>query len=218
MTVVVIGCGRVGAELAYRLFEKGHRVTVVDADLASFAGVRSGFRGRTVVGDCLDREVLERAGLEDSDAVAVVTSSDAVNAVAAHIAQTVFNVPIVVARSYEPSRRKIFDEFGVNVVSTANWLSDQVEDLLGHGGLRSLLRTGRGEACVYELTVSAAWDGRKLGDLLPADVRPVALTRHTQGLLADRDTTIETGDTVLVAANADGLAQLEALLGNAREA
>ena len=31
MNFIVVGCGRVGAELAYRLFKSGHQVVVVDS-------------------------------------------------------------------------------------------------------------------------------------------------------------------------------------------
>lgn len=30
MKTIVVGCGRVGAELAYRLYQKGHDLTVID--------------------------------------------------------------------------------------------------------------------------------------------------------------------------------------------
>ena len=63
MNVIVIGCGRVGAELAYRLFQGGHSVVVVDEDERSFHNLPSDFRGRTVVGEVLNRNVLHRAEL-----------------------------------------------------------------------------------------------------------------------------------------------------------
>jgi trk system potassium uptake protein len=212
MTVIVIGCGRVGAELAYRLYLKGHQVTVVDLEPDSFSEIHGGFRGRTVVGDCLSREVLERAGIESCDAVAVVSNSDSVNAVAAHVAHTVFGVPIVVARNYDPSRRRIFDDFGIHVVSTANWVADQVEELLAGKGLRSVLSAGGGEACVYEFTVSTQVAGRRLLELVADDVRPVALTRGGRGVLADPAVVLEAGDVLLLAATGDGAARLQGLL------
>jgi trk system potassium uptake protein len=47
MNMIVIGCGRVGAELAYRLYKKGHRVTVIDKVDSAFANLPPDFRGRT---------------------------------------------------------------------------------------------------------------------------------------------------------------------------
>lgn len=51
MNFIVIGCGRFGAELAYRLFTNGHQVVVVDANPKAFNRLHPEFRGRTVEGD-----------------------------------------------------------------------------------------------------------------------------------------------------------------------
>ena len=36
MNFIVVGCGRVGAELCYHLFKGGHQVVVVDVNKESF--------------------------------------------------------------------------------------------------------------------------------------------------------------------------------------
>ncbi len=46
MKVIVIGCGRMGAELAYRLFKRGHDIAVVDQDEAAFNSLPPDFQGR----------------------------------------------------------------------------------------------------------------------------------------------------------------------------
>ena len=102
MNIIVVGCGRVGAELAYRLFQQGHQVTVVDIVAAAFDNLDPSFRGRTVEGDVLAQDVLRRAGIESADGLAAVTSSDTLNAVVGHVARTVYHVPNVVVRNYEP--------------------------------------------------------------------------------------------------------------------
>ncbi|MGH9460893.1 MAG: NAD-binding protein, partial [Vicinamibacteria bacterium] len=56
MYVIIVGCGRVGSELAYRLFSEGHEVTVVDEVSASFKNLPADYRGRTVEGEVLTKE------------------------------------------------------------------------------------------------------------------------------------------------------------------
>ena len=51
MQIIVVGCGRVGGELAYRLFRRGHQVAVVDQVAASFEKLHPDYRGRTIQGD-----------------------------------------------------------------------------------------------------------------------------------------------------------------------
>src|SRR3989304_1357946 len=81
MNIIVVGCGRVGAELSFHLFKNGHQVVVVDSDQESFNRLHQDFRGRTVEGEVLSSDALERAGVAKADGVAVVTNSDTMNAV-----------------------------------------------------------------------------------------------------------------------------------------
>jgi trk system potassium uptake protein TrkA len=82
MNLIVVGCGRVGAELSYRLFKGGHQVVVVDSSRDSFNRLHPDFRGRTLEGEGLAENVLERAGIKEPG-LAAVTNSDTLNAVVA---------------------------------------------------------------------------------------------------------------------------------------
>ena len=59
-----------GAELAMRLFHNGHSVVVVDNAENAFQNLPTDFRGRTVHGEALNNDVLQRAGIEEADGVA----------------------------------------------------------------------------------------------------------------------------------------------------
>ena len=58
MKVIVIGCGRMGADLAYRLFKRGHDVAVIDRDDESFNQLPTDFQGRLYEGETLNQDVL----------------------------------------------------------------------------------------------------------------------------------------------------------------
>jgi branched-chain amino acid aminotransferase len=70
MKVIVVGCGRFGSELAYRLYKSGHEVAIVDAIPEAFNILPVDFRGRLIEGDALNQDVLHRAGIEHADALA----------------------------------------------------------------------------------------------------------------------------------------------------
>ena len=106
MKFVIVGCGRVGAELALRLYKSGHQVVVVDQSEAAFHRIDPEFRGRTVHGEALRKDVLDRAGVAEADGLAAVTNSDTLNAVVAHAARDVYHVPMVVCRNCDPRDRK----------------------------------------------------------------------------------------------------------------
>ena len=118
MFVIVVGCGRVGSELAFRLFQAGHQVAVIDEVGKSFEALHPDYRGRTIEGEVLSEEVLKRSGIESADGLAAVTNSDSVNAVVGHVARTVYNVPNVVVRNYNPRWLPMHDAFGLQVVSS----------------------------------------------------------------------------------------------------
>jgi trk system potassium uptake protein TrkA len=130
MNIIVIGCGRLGAEVAYALYRKGHKVTVVDQDTSAFRNLPEDFRGLTLRGDVLTQDVLLRAGIEHAQALAAVTPSDSVNTVLGHVARVVFKVPNVVVRNYDPRKRPLHDAFGLQVISPISMGTLRIEEIL----------------------------------------------------------------------------------------
>ena len=95
------------------LSRRGHDVTVIDHVGSSFSHLDPAWRGRTIEAEAMAEGVLERAGVEQAHALASVTNSDAVNAVVAHVARTVYDVPSVVSRNYDPRWRPLHEAMGL---------------------------------------------------------------------------------------------------------
>ena len=121
MKAIVVGCGRIGAELAYRLFKRGHDVSIIDNVPASFNNLPADFKGRVHEGDALNHDVLLRAGVQNCDVLAAVTNNDALNVVVSQIAKSEYNVPNVVARNYNPHVRELFEVANIQVVGSTSW-------------------------------------------------------------------------------------------------
>ena len=117
MKVVIMGCGRVGAQLAKTLDAEGHSVTIIDLDAHSFRWLPANFQGTALVGNGLDQEVLKRAGIENTDVFVVVTQGDNRNVMAAQIAKHIFNVPKVTCRIYDPLRQDLYQTLGLDGIS-----------------------------------------------------------------------------------------------------
>ena len=80
MKVIIMGCGRVGATLAMALDREGHDVTVLDTSSASFARrLPPEFRGRAIVGNGIDVDVLRRAGIASADAFVIPAAAISTN-------------------------------------------------------------------------------------------------------------------------------------------
>src|SRR4051794_11962627 len=112
MHVVVVGCGRVGSELAIELESSGHTVAVIDKTKESFAHLPERWSGRAVLGYGFDRDHLEQAGIREAGALAAVTRGDNTNIVSSRIAKEHYGIQNVVARIYDPRRALIFERLG----------------------------------------------------------------------------------------------------------
>ena len=116
MRIVIMGCGRVGSQLAAQLFHEGHTVSVIDMSQKSFGRLPDDFGGLTVIGTGIDEDVLRAAGIEAADAFVAVTEGDNRNIMAAQVAREIFGIPEVVARIYDPGREAIYRELGIDTI------------------------------------------------------------------------------------------------------
>jgi trk system potassium uptake protein TrkA len=209
MNVIVVGCGRVGAELALRLSRRGHDVTVIDHVGSSFSHLDPAYRGRTIEAEPLAEGVLEKAGIRETESLATVTNSDPVNAVVAHVARTVYGVPSVVARNYDPRWRALHEAMGLTSVSSTAWGAQRIEELLERPGLRVVFSAGNGEVELYEVPVPTSWVGRTLGALVAGiPCSPVSLTRGGRASLPEPERVLSAGDILHVTATLEGASRL----------
>jgi trk system potassium uptake protein TrkA len=209
MKVIIVGCGRAGAELAYRLFQQGHEVTIIDQAAEAFNNLNPTFRGQMMAGDALAEDVLRRAGIHEADALAAVTNFDSLNAVVGHVARTVFNVPKVVVRNYDARWLALHESFGLPVVSSTIWGARQTEALLFETQLHPLLSVGNGEVALYELTTPEIWQGHSIESLFPTGQGCIiAVVRAGRAMLPTPDLRLERGDTIQLSATQAGVAAL----------
>lgn len=117
MNVIIMGCGRVGAELANLLDAEGHQVTIIDIEPSSFDRLSPDFKGTALLGDATDEEILKKANITQTDAFVAVTRDDDKNAMAAQIAKEIFNVPRVICRIYDPLRKDFYESLGLEAIS-----------------------------------------------------------------------------------------------------
>ena len=105
--IIIVGCGRVGSQLATLLSQGDGNVCVVDRNAAAFSNLDRNFNGNTLQGVGFDEDVLVRAGVEEADVVAAVTQSDNSNLMVIEVARRIFHVPHVIARLYNPARERL---------------------------------------------------------------------------------------------------------------
>ncbi len=123
-TIVIMGCGRVGGKLASMFDAAGHKVTVLDLDAYSFRRLPPTFSGTALIGNGTDEEMLRKAGIESANAFIALTQGDNRNVMAAQIAKNIFKVPRVICRIYDPLRKDIYEQLGLESISPTEVFAD----------------------------------------------------------------------------------------------
>ena len=210
MRVVVVGCGRVGSELATMLSREGNDVAVIDKNPRALQRLAMDWGGKGVVGFGFDREALEQAGIVDAQALAAVTNGDNSNILTARIAKETYLVPNVVARIYDPRRAVIYRRLGIPTVATVTWTVDQVVRRLIPERTVTEWASPQGEVVMVERSLPAAWVGFRLDDLeVAGQVKLTALTRGGRSFLAKPGVVGQEGDVLYVSVSEGALEELE---------
>ncbi|WP_162267237.1 potassium channel family protein [Mycobacterium kyorinense] len=201
MRVVVMGCGRVGSSVADGLSRIGHDVAVIDRDGTAFNRLSPDFAGERVLGLGFDRDVLLRAGIEEAEAFAAVSSGDNSNIISARLARETFGVQRVVARIYDAKRAAVYERLGIPTIATVPWTTDRLLNALLRESETTKWRDPTGTVAVVEVVLHEDWVGHRLTDLEAATGARVAfLIRFGSGLLPEQKTVIQAGDQVYIAA------------------
>jgi len=204
--VVVVGCGRVGSELAGLLEKDGHSVAVVDKNESAFRRLPPGFGGSTVVGFGFDRDHLLEAGIDRAGALAAVTNGDNSNILTARVAREHFGIERVVARIYDPRRALIYQRLGIPTVATVSWATDQVLRKLLPGEVKADWSDPSGKVCVVERALPTSWAGKKLAGLNePGRFWLTAVTRLGAARIVDTGIVGQEGDALTFTAATDAL-------------
>jgi len=208
--VVVVGCGRVGSELAVKLEGLGHTVAVIDKDAHAFQRWGDLFTGEKIIGFGFDRDALAQAGIDRAGAVAAVTSGDNSNILAARIAHENFGIERVVARIKDPRRAEIYQRLGISTVAMISWTTDQV--------MRRLLPSEEqphewldpsGKVCLIDFPIPSGWAGKKLAPLSePGLFWLVAITRFGNAQVSTPSVIGQDGDILHFAADVSALDEL----------
>jgi trk system potassium uptake protein TrkA len=114
--IVIVGCGRLGSALANKLSRLGNSVVVIDRQSSSFVKLSSEFSGFQVEGDAMELSTLTQAQVQKADCFLAATDNDNVNLTVAQIARTLFHVPTVMARIFDPAREDVYRQFGIETI------------------------------------------------------------------------------------------------------
>jgi len=215
MHIIVLGCGRIGADLALSLDGDGHSVAIIDRERAAFRRLPERFTGKAVLGNGFDRTTLEEASAHDAVALAAVMYGDNSNIIAARIARETYEIPNVVARIKDPRRAEIYQRLGIPTVATVTWTTDQVRRRLFPSNTVTEWTDAAGTLSLVERGLPDGWAGQRLEGLDGGEqFRIAAITRAGASRIPWPGAVGQDGDVLHIMVRKDGLEELEAALTN----
>ena len=201
--VIVVGCGRVGSQLASMLSDNGANVCVIDLKADAFANLGRNFNGSTVQGVGFDEDTLVKAGVDECDVMAAVTQSDNANLMCAEVASRLFGVPHVIARLYNPDHERAYMQLGIDYVCGTSLVAEDIfsKVVSGHGAHIDTF----GEFEVLRFSLDLSWrelDKRtiRVSEMeRDHDVRIIAFERGdcSASSIPTRESILYHGDSVL---------------------
>jgi len=197
MYVIIVGCGRVGSELAKLLSGEGHDVVVIDKKSEAFKRLGDTFNGLTMLGSGFDLALLKQVGIEKADAFCAVTDGDNTNLISAQVAKKIFSVSKVFARVYDPQRAHIYAALGLDIISGTMLFSAMLRDKIIESRFSSYLIESK-DLGVIEIEVKNDLVGKIIQDInIPGDFIVVALRRMQAVVIPEPKTVLKNKDILM---------------------
>lgn len=212
MYVIIVGCGRVGSELAKLLSGEGHNVVVIDKSQASFDRLGGTFNGLTLTGNGFDLELLKHAGIEKADAFCAVTNGDNTNLISAQVAKKIFKVPKVLARVYDPQRAHIYAALGLDIISGTILFASMLRDKIIESRFSSYLIESK-DLGVLEFAAKESLIGKSVQEInIPGEFLVVAIRRMEAVIMPEPQTRLKPKDILMGVVKVASLEKVKAKL------
>ncbi len=208
MYVIVVGCGRVGSQLATFLSSDGHDVAIIDKKPEAFRRLGSTFNGLTITGLGFDQDVLREAGIEKSDVMAAVTDLDNTNMMAVEVATKIFDVPRAIARLYNPNRSLTYEKLGLEFICGTKMLAEKLLESIIAPDVEIISTLGN----LYLVRVTA--HDRLAGKTIQetdgeTDFKIITIIRGMKNVFIEPTTRIRRHDQLIIIARKEFVAQVE---------
>lgn len=212
MHVVIIGCGRVGSQLALMLSEANHDVVVIDLNPEAFRRLGAVFNGVTITGLGFDEQVLREAGIEKADAVAAVTELDNTNLMTAEVASKIFGVKKVVTRLYHPDRESTYRKLNLDYVCGTTVVANKIYEKLTESPY-FILHSIESKIHIIEFLLSSSYNGVSAGELEKKfKIKIISVTRAGVTLIPELKSVLHTGDRIVIALEKSSIDIVERLM------
>lgn len=157
MNAVIVGCGKVGSELAAMLVNEGHDVSVIDNNQQALSEAAEEIDILTVWGNGADINTLREAGLDTADIFIAVSPSDELNLLSCLIAGSAGSVRTI-ARVRNPLFSKetefLKERLGLcKIINPEHIAAVEIFKLLQYPALSRIDTFAEGRVAIYDLPI-----------------------------------------------------------------
>ncbi len=216
MYIIVAGGGKVGYYITKTLVNEGYEVLLIEKNTHKVEIFQERFGAVVVAGDAAEAGTLAAAGAARADVVIAVTGEDEDNLVICQMAKRKFQVGRTIARVNNPKNEQLFRMLGIDVtVSQTNHILNLIEQSIPDRSFIHLTSLRHADVSIVDAKITAESDvaNHEIRELdLPDNCVIAAISRGSQILVPDGDTTLLPGDDVIAITNRDQESELRRVL------
>ncbi len=225
MKITIIGVGKVGLEIARRLVEEGHDLTIIDNDENKINRIQEEMDVLAFCGNGSSALTLKNCGVAESELVVAVTNSDEINMIACLLAKKL-GVPRTIARVRDPDHARDFEiskeELGIDLVINPEFAAAlEISRLLSVSLPVYTEPFADGKVQMAEINVEEGhreFVNRRLMELhMPKSCLIVGISRQGKMIVPGGHDKILAGDTLYILAHRDSVNKICAKVKKKRQ-
>ncbi len=222
LNIIIVGCGKIGQNLAEQLGAEGNNITVVDLSREKVEEVSTRLDVMGVVGNGAIHAIQQEAGVEQADLLIAVTGSDELNLLCCIMAKKSGNCHVI-ARvkqpEYSTDAAYLKDELGLAMVINPQYAAaEEISRVLRFPSAMKIdtFAGGRVELVKFRLPQNSPLVGmsvREMATSLRCDVLICTVERENQALIAKGDLVFEGKDIISLVASPKSAADFFTKIG-----
>lgn len=226
MKIIICGSGPVGVGIARQLASEGNAVSVVDDDPEAIRKINDTLDVSAFVGFPSHPAILRDVGAMDTDMIIAVTLSDEVNMLICQIANSLFNIPMKIARirhqNYlDPRWKELYRHDNIpidHVISPEKEVATAVINRLHMPGAMDTISLGDNQIKVVEVRCSddSPICGKSLKSMYDWGFKfsVVAISREGNVIIPDENEILQATDEIFFVADGDHVHPIMSMMGH----
>lgn len=209
LSIIVVGCGKVGLTLVEQLSREGHDITIIDKNRELVEYISGTYDVMGVVGNGASYSIQREAGIENADLIIAVTDSDELNLLCCTVAKRVANCSAIArvrTPDYSQDVQYLQERLGLAMI-----FNPELESAREAARMLSLptaleiasFAHGQAELVTFRIPRGNKLDGLKLWDMsksIPAEIETnvviCAVERSGKVYIPSGNFQMQCGDTV----------------------